>query len=210
MAVGIGTGSVGKPLGLTTSEFELLESRIELALALARRAGGRAVAAITVPIAEPAVPGGLDVSAVTLAARRPEDHYFCFEQPDRDGYAVCGYGAAATVTASGERRFEDAARRCRELATRTVCDEPGDDPVRPAGTGPLFVGGFGFSPEGGRSVEWGSFAPLKLFVPEVSFARRGDETRMTIAAAIAPDEAPSSVLDRVRTRLVRSGCPVQS
>ena len=61
---------------------------------LARRAAEGRIASVTVEI-DPAT----DVSAAVLAARRPSDRWFCFEQPDRDGYAVCGLGAAAVVEA---------------------------------------------------------------------------------------------------------------
>ena len=72
----------GEPAGppLDAAATRTLESRVGAALALARRGGGGAFASVTVPM-----PAKLDVSAATMAARRPDDRFFCFEQPDRDG-----------------------------------------------------------------------------------------------------------------------------
>ena len=184
------------PFALEPEVARVLAERIERAVALALRGGGPAVASATV-----AVPAQLDPSAVVLAARRPEDRFFCFEQPDRDGYAVCGLGSAATVDGAGNGRFADVAAACRALAARTLAGDPARDPARPSGAGAVFTGGFAFAPDGGGSPEWSSFAPGHLTLPEVSLARQRGEARMTVNLAVEGGESADALLDGVRDRL---------
>ena len=133
------------------------------------RPSGR-IASVTVEV-DPAT----DVAAAVLAARRPSDRWFCFEQPDRDGYAVCGLGQAAVVEASGPDRFAEVAERVQAARPRRG--------VRPRSTrpapGPVFVGGFSFAPDGGRTPEWESFAPAQMVLPEISLARSGGRAVLT-------------------------------
>jgi isochorismate synthase len=185
-----------QPFALDGAALTRFEERIGAALGLAIRGRVRTLAAVTVP-----VPASLDLSAVVLAARRADDRYFCFEQPDRDGYGVWGLGAAAVVESSGPNRFTEAAAACRALAARAVCGDQGLDAGRPAGSGPVFLGGFAFAPEGGRTPEWSSLAPALLVLPEVSFARRGDEARMTVSVVVDGSEALEDVLAGVRARI---------
>ena len=189
-----------RPFELGAEATRALAERTERALALARQGGGQSVASATVP-----VPVELDPSAVVLAARRPGERFFCFEQPDRDGYAVCGLGSAATVEGAGSARHGDVAAGCRALAARTLADDPARDPSRPSGAGPVFTGGFAFAPEGGASPEWSSFAPMRLTLPEVSLARQRGETRMTVNLAVDGGESPDALLDRMRERLAELG-----
>jgi isochorismate synthase len=170
------------PFALGSAEWERLERRIERAAALAARDGERAFASVTAAIA-----ADVDVAAAVLGSRRAGDRWFCFEQPDRDGYAVCGLGVATGVEADGQSRFATAARACRELAGRTFADDAGRDPDRPAGSGPVFVGGFAFAPDGGRTPEWATLAPAQLVLPEVSFARGRGEARMTVTIPVDRD-----------------------
>jgi salicylate biosynthesis isochorismate synthase len=186
----------GSPFTLADAEREVLARRVETAVRGARRAGDRAAAAITVPLR-----AELDVSAVVLAARRPGDRFYCFEQPDRDGFALAALGAAAVVEARGPDRFVEAARRARELGGRTFADDPADDPHRPAAAGPVFVGGFAFAPDGGATPEWSSLAPGLLVLPEVSLVRHRGEARMTVCVAADGDEAPDALLERAMARV---------
>ena len=156
----------------------LLGTRIDAALRIANRSG-RGVASVCVP-----VPARLDLSAAVLGCRRADDSFFCLEQPGRDGYAVCGLGAAATIRAQGPGRFAEVAGASRALAAATVADDPSLDPDRPSGAGPVFTGGFAFAATGGQSPEWSSFAPAQLMLPEVSFARRGEHARMTVNVVV--------------------------
>ena len=178
------------PFGLSASARSLLRGRIAEAAA---RLHGPVLAGVTVPI-----DASLDPSAVVLAARRSDDRFFCFEQPDRDGFALAGVGTAAAVSASGPRRFAEAATACRRWASRTVL---GDASAEPAPFGPVWVGGFAFADEGGSSPEWSSLAPAQLVMPEVALARRGGEARMAVTVAVQPRADVDAVLAGVEERL---------
>ena len=196
LGVGVGARSAESPFGLDAAAVERLGEHVEQALALVRRGGGRALASVMVP-----VPADVDFSAAVLASRRADDRWFCLEQPDRGGYAVCGLGAAVVVEASGPARFAEAARACRALAARAVADDAGLDGDRPAGAGPVFLGGFAFAGDGGGSPEWRSLTPALLVLPEVSFARGGGEARMTVTAAVEGGETVDDVVARLRARV---------
>jgi isochorismate synthase len=191
------------PFALGEPAEEQLRERVERALAHARRAGGAptgpaapaALAALTVPIA-----AELDLSAAVLAARRPEDRFACLEQPDRDGFVLAGLGQAAVVEGSGPGRFADVASRARELGRAGFADDPADDPSRPPAAGPVFVGGFAFADDGGRSPEWSGLPPACLVLPEVALARQGEEARMTLIAAVHPDDDADEVAERLLAR----------
>ena len=188
--------SAREPFELGERERELLAGRVEAAAALARGDRTPAVAALTVP-----VPAELDLSAMVLAARRPEDRFFCFEQPDRDGFALATLGTAATIEHGGPKRFAEAARAVRELGRRTLAGDPAEDVRAPAQAGPALVGGFAFAPDGGSTPQWSSLAPAQLVLPEVLLARYRGEARLTVAAAVEPDVAVPRLLRRVATRL---------
>jgi isochorismate synthase len=184
------------PFALGAAEWERLAERVDRASVSAARSGECAFAAVTVAI-DPA----LDVAAAVLGSRRSDDRWFCMEQPDRDGYAVCGLGVATGVEADGSARFRTAAEACRDLAGRVFADDAGRDHDRPAGSGPVFLGGFAFAHEGGRAPEWGTLAPAQLILPEVSFARGRGEARMTVTVAVGPGDGAEGLLDRARDRV---------
>src|SRR5215207_5966232 len=190
------TRAARDPFALGPHSRELLARRLGDALARARRQRVPVLAALTVSL-----PGELDLSAAVLAARRPDDRFFCFEQPDRDGFALAGLGQAAVVEARGPERFGEVAARARELGRHALVDDPGRDPRRPPAAGPVFVGGFAFAPDGGASPEWSSLNPASLVLPEVSFARHRGEARMTLTVALDGDEAPDAVLERMLDRV---------
>jgi salicylate biosynthesis isochorismate synthase len=163
------------PFQLDDEQLTLLRTRLDEAQARAAGQSRGWVAAVTVP-----VPAELDLAAAVLAARRSDERFFCFEQPDRDGYTVAGVGEAVVLEASGPGRFGEVAEAAREAGRRLVADDPARDPGRPPGAGPVFVGGFAFAHDGGGSPEWSSLAPASLVLPELSFARRRGEARMTV------------------------------
>jgi len=151
------------------------------------------IASVTEPL-----DAGLDLSAAVLAARRPDDRWFCLEQPERDRSALVTLGEAALVEASGEQRFREVAAACRELARDARCADGRDDPP---GAGPVWVGGFAFAPRGGAAPEWSSLAPAQLVLPELSLVRRGEQARITLTALLDGDESPEAVLGRLRARV---------
>lgn len=101
------------------------------------------------------------------------------------------------MEAAGPKRFEELGRRWQSVVGAALAD-PADGPP---GSGLTAVGGFAFAPDGARSPIWSKFAPASLVVPEVSFARRGSDVRLTLAAEIAPDDTVENVLQRAETRL---------
>ena len=168
---------------------------------------------------------GVDPSAVVFASRGPDDDWFCFEQPDRDGAALAALGCVARLDpaagaqvrgarhgifrggddrTAGERRraardqrFAEAAAAWRALAGSAVCDAPDG----PAGAGLVAVGGFAFAPEGGAAPHWARFGAAGLTVPELALARRGRDVRLTVAVLAAPDDLPEELVARVEARL---------
>jgi isochorismate synthase len=186
------------PFALDAGAVGRLEERIRQAIAFARREVGPAFAAVTVPVS-----AELDLTAAVLEAQDSDDRLFCLEQPDRSGFALAALGQAAVVESSGEQRFAEASRRARALARRMFADDPAEDTASPHGSGPVFVGGFAFAPDGGASPEWAGLAPAQLVLPELSLARHGGEARLTACARVDPDDHPEAVVERVLGRLDR-------
>ena len=177
--------------------FDRLADRAEEAERLAVRLGLRTFASVTVPISPE-----IDPSATILGARAAGERFFCMEQPSRDGYAVCGLGEAIAVTRSGTDRFEGAAADCRRIGARTLEDDQAADPGRPPGAGPVFMGGFAFAAEGGATPEWSGFDPALLVLPELSIARKGDQSRLTVTVAVDTGAgAGAEALERARRRV---------
>ena len=172
------------PFALSEEAIETLERRVDRALERSRRERAPALAAVTV-----AIPAELDLSAAVLAARRADDRFFCFEQPDRDGFVLAGLGSAIALESRGPGRFREVAVRARDLGRRAFVDDASRDPDRPAAAGPVFVGGFAFSDEGGATPEWSPLAPASLVLPEISLARHRGEARMTVSVVVQPDRA---------------------
>jgi isochorismate synthase len=204
--VSIGVARESGGFALEAAAEQRLRERVERALAHARREGRAAraaragaaraaVAAITVPI-----PPELDLSAAVLAARRATDRFACLEQPDRDGFVLAGLGQAAVLEARGRARFGEVSTSARELALSAFADDPADDPHRPPAAGPVFVGGFAFADDGGASPEWAGLPPACLVLPEVALVRQGGEARMTLTAAVRPDDDADRVVDRLSAR----------
>src|SRR4051794_35608734 len=144
---------------------------------LARAGDRRRLITVTTPI------DVADPTAAVFAARRADDRWFCWEQPDRDGFAIAGLGSAHEIVSRGAGRFEDVASACEEIARRRGTDEP---PGLPAGAGPVWVGGFAFDSEGAGKAHWASFPPALMVLPEIVFHRLGGETHMTLCAESDP------------------------
>ena len=126
---------------------------------------------------------GIDPVATVFASRRAEERWFAWEQPDRDGFALAALGAARVVEASPARgRFRGAALECSD-ALRDAID--GDPPDR-LGAGPVWVGGFSFFPDGGRDPQWASLPSTLMVLPELSLARAGGRTTLTLNVVCRP------------------------
>jgi isochorismate synthase len=203
--VSAGTRAASGPFGLDAAARAELEERARRAIASARRERRPVLASVTVPI-----PSELDLSAAVLRARRPEDRFFCLEQPDRDGYALATLGEATRVEQLGSSggagagkgdRFGDVAAACRALGRDAEAGDPAADPSAPAAAGPVWVGGFAFAERGAASPEWSSLGPGELVMPEVSLSRGSGEARLTATAVASGDETPEAIVERLERRL---------
>src|SRR5919204_1134884 len=116
--------------------FVLQLATDELA-SLLGKADGRRLVSVTVEadIADP--------SAAVFASRLAGDRWFCWEQPDRGGFALAGLGSVAEAVGRGPSRFADVGSRIAELDRGRVAAEPAE---LPAGARPGWVGGFAFDP----------------------------------------------------------------
>ena len=177
---------------LVAPEVARLTRRLREASLRARAAGAPVLASFTV-----ALRGASDPSAVVAASRAPGEPWFCLEQPDRDAIALAGLGCVQSLEAAGEDRFAVLAQRWRAVAAAALADEIAGAP----GAGLTALGGFAFSPAGGGGPMWADFASASLVVPEVSLARRGDRTWLTVNAQVAPDDTVDQVRERIERRL---------
>ena len=184
------------PLALPAAVRDELRARVERAVRLARKERRPVLASVSTGV-DPA----LDASGTVLAGRAAGEPAFCFEQPDRDRFALAALGEVAVAEGSGSSRFATAAAECRALSAGALAD----------GADPTWVGGFAFAPEGGATPEWASFAPARLTLPEVSLRRQGSDARLTVNVVAQGDEAPEALLERADRRLaglVPAGMPL--
>jgi salicylate biosynthesis isochorismate synthase len=162
------------------------------ALTRARSTGSAALASVSA-----AVSHEVDPTAVVAMSRRPGEPWFCIEQPDRAGSAVAALGCVHALEAAGADRFVRLSDGWRSLGEAALADSPGGPP----GSGLVAVGGLAFAPEGGGSPAWEGFAPASLVVPEVSLARQGAETWLTINISCCPDDTLEGLVAQVEARL---------
>ena len=78
---------------------------------------------------------------------------------------------------------------------------PGGIGPGPPGSGLTAVGGFSFAADGGAAPAWEGFACASLVVPELSLARRGDQTWLTANGLVAGDDVVEQVVTRIERRL---------
>ncbi len=180
-----------------------LEGRVATALRRARADGRPRLASLTAEM-----PDAGDPSAVVACSRRPDESWFCLEQPARDAIAVAGLGSVVALEATGEGRFAELAARGRATAAAALADDAPGSP----GAGLCAFGGFAFSAAGSRGPTWRGFAPGSLFVPEISLARCGSRSWLTVNLEVSPDDTEESALARVTARLTglrRGPLPMQ-
>jgi isochorismate synthase len=159
----------------TASVLEGLEE------ALARRPGAsRTLVSVTTEVEL------TDPCAAVFASRMAGDRWFCWEEPDRDGFALAALGSAHEAVSRGPERFADLVRECAAIIRGRVAVEPEE---LPAGAGPVWTGGFAFAADGGAAPHWSSFPPALLVLPELSLLRSGDRTWLTLNAVAAGAEA---------------------
>jgi salicylate biosynthesis isochorismate synthase/menaquinone-specific isochorismate synthase len=170
---------------------EALLADLGAAMERAARRRGRALVSATVPVED------ADPCATVFASRLASDRWFCWEQPDR-GFALAALGSAAQSVSRGPERFADVAADCAGLVSGAVIS--GADGL-PAGTGPVWTGGFAFSAEGGTSPHWSSFEPASMTLPEVSLCRSAGDTHLTVNLVSRPGDDAESRLASVASRL---------
>lgn len=152
----------------------------------------RRLVSVTVPV------DLADPCAAVFGARLAADRWFCWEEPDRDGFALAAVGSVHEAVSRGPRRFGEVASQCSRLVRDRICAEPSD---LPAGAGPVWVGGFAFAPDGGREAKWSSFAPGSMVMPELSLHRRDGRTLLTVCALGGAEADRARSLARLRSRL---------
>ena len=162
--------------------------------ALTRRPPGRRALVSVTRAVEPA-----DPCAAVFGSRMAGDRWFCWEQPDRDGFALAALGSAHEAVSRGPDRFIDLVRECSAITRGRAAVEPED---LPAGAGPVWTGGFAFAPDGGAAPHWSSFPPALLVLPELSLLRSGDRTWLTLSAVAGVGADPDAMLAALERRLV--------
>ena len=187
------TARTGERPWLDPRAAQRLERRLEAASPRVR-AGELVLVSVTAALEHP-----VDPTAVVAASRRPGEPWFCLEQPDRDGAAVAALGSVLALEAEGPDRFARLAARWRSVAGAAVADSADG----PGGAGLVAIGGFAFDGTGGASPAWRGFAPASLLVPELSLARRGGETWLTVNVALSADDTVADALARVARRLAQ-------
>jgi menaquinone-specific isochorismate synthase len=180
---GPGATGAGSPFALAPAERDRLASILSEAVQRARRSGEQTLATISLERA-----GDLDPTALACASRRSGEPWFALEQPDRGGASLAALGEAVQLRAAGRERFEQVARRWRELSAAAV------------GEGAVAVGGFSFAPDGGCSPHWRGYDPASLLVPEVAL-RRDEAVHMTLTALVSPDDLAEELLARLLARV---------
>src|SRR5579859_819798 len=179
-------------LGTAPAFDRELSRRLAAAQRRARRRGEPVLASATVRL-----PSGSDPSALVCAARRADEPWFCLEQSDRDRSAIAALGGLLELSSEGPGRFQALARRWREA----VADAEAEPVDGPAGCGLVAVGGFAHAEDGGTSPRWDGFPAASLHVPELSIARQGHDTRLTVNVLAAPDDTLDDLQGRVRGRV---------
>lgn len=148
----------------------------DVAEALAALEGpGDGLRAVTLGVA------ALDPVALVEAAREAGLEAALWLQP-ADGLALVGIGRAWSVEPAGPDRFETAAAAWRDLLARAD-GQLGTTEGLPRGTGPLLLGGLGFTgavPVAGDP--WAPFGAASLVLPALTLARTPDASFLTAAA----------------------------
>jgi isochorismate synthase len=170
----------------------LLERALRNAARRARRSGTPVLAAVTLPL-----PDGADPVAIAWASRQGTESLTCFEQPDRDGFALAGLGTVRTLPSEDPDRFGLAATVWRHLASTAEVAGTVEDPA----SGLVALGGLAFAPGGGLTPAWDNLGAGSLIVPEVALHRRRGRATVTLIGAVAPDDVADQVAKRLERRL---------
>ena len=152
----------------------------------------RRLVSVTVPVEVD------DPSGVAFASRLAGDRWFCWEQPDRDGFALAGIGSAHEVVSRGPERFRDLVAECERVTRGRLSSEPSE---LPAAAGPAWMGGLAFAPTGGGRPQWSSLPPALLVMPELLLHRAEGRSHLTIAALAGAGLDGEATSARLRARV---------
>ena len=175
-----------------TIETAPLLDEVERLAERALTAPGRRLVSATAEVS------ALDPSAVAFASRRADDRWFCWEEPDRDGFAIATIGSAIDIVSRGPGRFSDLRADTSALIRTRLAAEPGD---LPPGGGPLWVGGMAFSEAGSEAGAWSSLPPALLTMPEVLIVRSAGRHLMTVCAIAGPGADPAAIRAGLESRV---------
>jgi salicylate biosynthesis isochorismate synthase/menaquinone-specific isochorismate synthase len=137
-----------------------------------------------------------DPCAIVFGSRMASDRWFCWEQPDRDGFALAALGSTHEAVSRGPGRFADLVAETARVTRGRIADEPEE---LPAGAGPVWAGGFAFADRGARAPHWSSFPPALLVLPELALLRAGGRTWLTLTAI--SDGGRERIVARLERRL---------
>jgi len=144
----------------------------------------------------------VDPCAAAFASRRADDRWFCWEEPDRDGFAIGAIGSVRDVVSRGPGRFADLRVDAASLLGSRLASEPDD---MPPGAGPLWVGGMAFADDAAATGAWASLPPALLTMPEVLIAGESGRRMLTACAIAGPGLDPAAVRARVAARIAGIG-----
>jgi salicylate biosynthesis isochorismate synthase/menaquinone-specific isochorismate synthase len=133
-----------------------------------------------------------------FASRRADDRWFCWEEPDRDGFAIATLGSAHDIVSRGPSRFADLRADTTALIRGRLASEPDD---LPPGAGPLWVGGMAFSEQADAGGIWASLPPALLSMPELLLVRSGGRHMLTVCALCGPGTDVAALRARLAARL---------
>ncbi|MDQ3102345.1 MAG: isochorismate synthase, partial [Actinomycetota bacterium] len=173
----------------TTDALDSIERLAERAAALAT---GRRLISATVEI------GAIDPCAAAFASRRADDRWFCWEEPDRNGFAIASLGTAHEVVSRGPGRVDDLRVDTTAITRRRLAEEADD---LPQGAGPLWVGGMAFSATSPGTGPWASLPPALMTMPELLVARVGGRHLLTLCAMSGPGDDARSIRNRLDARV---------
>lgn len=173
-----------------TATTELLESIERLAERAA--AGPRRLISATIEV------DAIDPCAAAFTSRRADDRWFCWEEPDRDAFAIAGLGSAHEVVSRGAARAVDLLADTTASMRRRL--SVGDEDL-PPGAGPLWVGGMAYSADAAASAQWASLPPALLVLPELLLVRSQGRHLLTVCGFAGGGADRAALRDRVEARL---------
>jgi menaquinone-specific isochorismate synthase len=167
---------------------ELLE---QIARDLGRVRSAASFVALTWPV--PRVP------AERLLAAENEGDAVLWAPPSED--EACGLGAAFTLSAIGEERFQSIQAQAREVWAEL--DASSSHPLAPA---PRFLGGFAFLPGQAQSALWRPFGDARFVLPRLTYLKNKDGAwlRLIVRAKAWTGSEFRSELEQLLVRAIRA------